>query len=377
MANYKKHIANSIAEIKPYQPGKTSSEVQRLYGLDKVVKLSSNENPLGPSPKVTKALQGLLEEISRYPEDAAPALKAKLVDHLQVSAEQITFGSGSSEIIDSIIRLFLKPGKNMIVTEHSFFLYRVLASMVSGEVKLVKDNNFEQETNAILKAIDAETSLIILANPNNPTGTWIAKNELFNFIRQVPNDVVVVIDEAYYHYMGDASYASAVALIKECPNLIITRTFSKVFALAGMRFGLGLANKEMIELLERVRKSFNVSSLTLIAALAALEDEDFIAESLALNKAGMQQLETFFRELGLQMIATTGNFITVDFGGRAQDIAQKLLMRGVLVRSLVPYGMSNYLRINTGTKDELDFFIEQLQIILNSENLLDQQSSLL
>jgi histidinol-phosphate aminotransferase len=366
MTDHKKHISKSVMNIKPYQPGKTSSEIKRLYDLDKVVKLSSNENPLGPSPKVTKALQSLFEEISRYPEDAAPALKAKLVDYLQVPAEQITFGNGSSEVIDSIIRLFLKPGKNMIVTEHSFFLYRVLANMVSGEVKLVNDNNFEQDTSAILKAIDAKTSLVILANPNNPTGTWIAKEELFNFIRQVPDDVVVVIDEAYYRYMDDTDYASALELIKECPNLIITRTFSKIFALAGMRFGLGIASKEMIGLLERVRKAFNVSSPTLIAALAALEDEEFVAKSLALNKIGMQQLETFFNKLGLQMIATAGNFITVNFGKQAKDIAQKLLTRGVIVRPLVPYGMPNYLRVNTGTKDEIDFFIEQLQIILNN-----------
>lgn len=366
MTDYKKHVAQSVLNIKPYQPGKTSSEIKRTHGLEKVVKLASNENPLGPSPKVTQALQNLSEEISRYPEDAAPELKAKLVEYLQVTAEQITFGNGSSEILDSIIRLFLKPGKNMIVTEHSFFLYRVLANLVSGEVKVVKDNNFEQDSDAVLTAIDAQTSLIILANPNNPTGTWIAKDELFKFIRQVPADVVVVIDEAYYRYMDDTDYASALELIDECPNLIITRTFSKIFALAGMRFGLGMASEDMIALCNRVRKPFNVSAPTLIAALAALEDEDYVTESLALNKTGMQQLEAFFKKLNLEMITTTGNFITVNFGEQAQDIAQQLLERGVIIRSLVPYGMPNYLRVNAGTKDDIDFFSEQLQEVLNS-----------
>lgn len=364
MSDFLKHISDNIQNLKHYQPGKTIEEIQRTYQLDHVVKLGSNENPLGASEKAKQAIIQNIDKISQYPEDAAPNLLHALANYTQTPADHITIGGGSSETLDMIIHLLLHKGDNLIVCEHAFALFQVLALSVDADINIVKDNNFQQDLNGILEAINEKTRLIIIANPNNPTGCWHTHQELFAFIRQVPKDVVIVIDEAYHEYMTHSDYKSALELLPECPNLIVSRTFSKAFGLAGLRFGYCLSSPEIAALLAKLRKPFNVTNLTLIAAEAALNDSAHQQQTIALNQQGMKQLGDYFQEKNLAMLAQAGNFITVKFGENALKIAQELLTQGVIVRPLVPYNMPDYLRVSIGTPQENAYLMQKLDALI-------------
>lgn len=369
MTDYLKYIPENLTNLKPYQPGKTTDEIMRTYGLDSVVKLASNENPLGPSPKVKQAVCNFIQAAARYPEDCAPRLKQALASAADVSPEQIILGAGSSEILEMLARLFLRPGDNLISSEHGFVLYKILATAIGADNNIITDKNYQQDPQAMLAAIDVHTRMIMLANPNNPTGTWLTKQVLFDFIRQVPSDVIVVIDEAYAEYMLDEAYCSSVELIKECNNLVVVRTFSKVYGLAGMRFGYSISSLQVADLLGRLRKAFNVSSVTLVAALAAFEDHAYTQKVVAENMRGCEQLVSCFKELGLPMLAQSGNFITIEVGEQATDIAAALLKQGVIVRPLAPYNMPHHLRISIGTREENDFLIQNLPACLQNPDI--------
>jgi histidinol-phosphate aminotransferase len=360
MPDYLKHIPEHLTALTAYQPGKTSDEIKRTHSLEHIVKLASNENPLGPSPKVKQAVSDFISEITRYPEDSAPHLKQALAAAANTTPEQITLGSGSSEIFEMLARLFLRPGDNLIVSEHAFVLYTILAKAVGAESNIIADQHYQQDTPAMLAAIGPQTRMIMLANPNNPTGTWLDKDTLFDFIRQVPRDVIVVIDEAYSEYMQDTAYASAAPLIAECSNLVVVRTFSKAYGLAGMRCGYAISSAPVADLLSRLRKPFNVSSITLVAALAAFEDQAHLQQVISANAQGREQLAGFFKNLGLPIIAASCNFITVEIGERAADVAAALLKQGVIVRSLAPYNMPHHLRISIGTAAENEIFMRKL-----------------
>jgi len=365
MSDFLQHVHENIKTLKTYQPGKTIAEVQRSYRLKDVVKLASNENPLGPSPKVKQALIEHLDDLSLYPEDAAPELKQALADYTGTSINNIVLGCASSELLEMVARIFLHPGENMIVNERCFGLYKTLAAAIGAEIKIIADSDFQQDLSGILEAINAETRLIMIANPNNPTGSWHPADELFNLIRQVREDIIIVIDEAYYEFMQQAEYKSAVALIEQHPNVIVMRTFSKAFALAGARFGYCICAPQITDLLERIRKPFNVANITLVAALAALQDSEHLQATLANNTQGLQQLTDFFKSMKLPILSAVGNFLTVEFGQSAGKVAQALLEKGVIVRPLLPYKMPYHLRISVGTPRENAIFMEKLREVLS------------
>jgi histidinol-phosphate aminotransferase len=348
-----------------YQTDIAVDALQTDYQLDHVIRLGSNENPLGPSPKVQQALHDYLQKISHYPDDEAIALKQALADYTGVDVAQITLGNGSSDLLEKIARLFLTADSNLIVTEHAFGLYRQLAKMLNIRLKTVNDKNYQQDLTAMLAAIDVNTRLIMLANPNSPTGTWLKATSLFDFIKQVPHDVFIVIDEAYVEYMQDADYQSAIALLNDCPNLIIMRTFSKIFALAGLRFGYCLSSTAIAHQLHTLWKPYEISSAALVGALAALNDKEHLAKSREVNQQGMQQLSDFFNEKQLPMIANSANFITVNFGNKVDFVFNQLLQHGIIVRPLGAYHMPHHLRISIGTADDNQRLITALSTILN------------
>ena len=355
-----KHIHPRINDLIPYQPGKTVSEIQRTYGLNSVVKLASNENPLGCSPKAQLAAQNACHDLASYPEDEAPKLKQTLAELLSIETNQLTLGAGSSEIFDILLQVVMSHGGNMIVSQHAFFLYKVLANSLGIDVKTAPDQNFQQDLDCILNTIDSSTRLIILANPNNPTGTWVSYEKLSAFIANVPEHITIVIDEAYHEYMQIfPDYGSVVPLIAKHPNLVVTRTFSKVYGLAGLRIGYGVTSAEMTNLLNRVRKAFNVSSLTLATAHAALLDQDFVQQSITVNQQGLQQLSQAFTSMNLPMIESAANFITIEVGEQALTLAQQLLGQGVIVRPLLPNQMLNHLRVSVGTTEQNNLFLEK------------------
>lgn len=355
------HIARYIHDLIPYEPGKTVSEIQRTYGLSNVIKLASNENPLGPSPRVIETLQKIDPRvISDYPEDQAPSLHAAIAKINNIQPDQITLGAGSSEIFDLIIQIFLSSGGELLVSEHAWSLYRIFSQALGKKVVIIKDKNYHHDLPSFLKAINDSTRLIIIPSPNNPTGTWISYNELESFITDIPPYITVVIDEAYHEYMTDKRYQTVTGLIKKHPNLIVSRTFSKMYALAGLRIGYSIASAEVAGLINKFRKSFTVSSLALYAAEVALSDHEYIEKTKKINSEGMKQLRQGLQQLGVSIIGDAGNFVCAEFPMKAKRISDELLLAGFIVRPLLPYNMDHHLRISIGTEEQNRALLEKL-----------------
>ncbi len=360
MTRYLDFVDQRIKNLKPYQPGKTAAEIKRTLGLEKIVKLASNENPYGPSPQVIAALQAMSSKIALYPEDQAPLLRQRLSQLLEMPSSQISLGAGSSELLEQLVRIFVHENNAMIISENAFVLYKILGKTVGANVICVKDQQWRADLEAMLKAITNETRMLIIANPNNPTGTWHSFIKLKQFIEKIPKHVIVVIDEAYFEYMQAPEYRSVATLINQHSNLVVMRTFSKIYGLAGMRIGYCVSNAEVADLLNRIRKPFNVSLLSLLAAEVALADQNFINNMITLNQEQRTKMHRSLAELGLNSINNCANFLTVEFGVNAQKVAEQLLQRGVIVRPLMPYNMPHHLRISIGTQAENDYFIAQL-----------------
>ncbi len=358
-------LANlGVQKLVPYQAGKPVSELQRELGLTEIIKLASNENPLGPSPKVTAAIQKEIPELSRYPDGNAFDLKAALAKKYTLSEEQITLGNGSNEILELLARAFLNTETEVIFSQHAFAVYPIVTQAVGAIAKVVPAINYGHDLNAMLAAINDKTRLIFIANPNNPTGTYLTELELSHFLSKVPGHVICVLDEAYYEYVAEADYPNSIPWLKQYPNLVITRTFSKAYGLAGLRIGYSLSSSTMADILNRVRQPFNNNALALIAAETALNDTDYLTETIRLNKAGMEQLKTAFSEMGLSWIESVGNFIAVNLAREAASINTALLHKGVIVRPVANYEMPNHLRISIGTEAENVFFIKALKEVL-------------
>lgn len=368
MTDFLKNIPMQLQQCEPYQPGKTVAELKQMYGLDTVINLSNNENPLGASPRVKEAITHYLDNIAHYPEDAATELRQKLALLNNVAVEQIIFGSGSSEILEMLIRVFMHGKGELIVSQHAYYHYQFLARAANCSTTIITEHNYQTDLDAMLAAIDENTRLIVIANPNNPTGTWLSADALTHFISKVPPHVVVVIDEAYTEYMNEPGFKSMMALLPDCPNLIVVRTLSKAYGLAGLRFGYCVSSKEITQLLNRIRKPFNVANIALIAASAALDDTSHLQKVLAENEHGIQQLSDFFHSMHLSMIAQSCNFITVDFGDKALEISEALLQRGVMVRTLAGYNMLQHLRLSVGTQKENAILIKHLTELLTEPN---------
>jgi len=355
-----------VRAIAPYQPGKPISELAREMGLDekKIVKLASNENPLGVSPKARAAIKKALPELGRYPDGNAFELKAALARRYGVPEECIVVGNGSNDLLEMAAGVFLAPGRAAVYSQHAFAVYPLATQARGAKGIVVPAQNYGHDLPAMLAAITPETRVVFIANPNNPTGTFVPGAELEDFLARVPRDVAVVVDEAYSEYLPPNLRYDSVAWLKKYPNLVLTRTFSKVYGLAGLRVGFGLMHPHVAELLNRVRQPFNVNSLALAAALAALEDRKFVAKSYKMNRAGLAQLERALRTLGLETIPSCANFVTFRVS-RARTVYERLLRRGVIVRPLAGYEMPDHLRVTVGTPKENEKFLKALTAALD------------
>ena len=352
-----------IRSISPYQPGKPITQLARDLGLpvDRIVKLASNENPLGMSPKAQAAVGVAIAGLSRYPDDFA--LKQALAERSGLGMERIVLGNGSNDVLDLVARVFLAPGRSAIFAQYAFAVYPLATISTGGEPIAVAASDYGHDLEAMLAAIRPNTRLIWIANPNNPTGTFLRYAQLKAFLQAVPSNIVVVLDEAYNEYLPPAERVDTTAWLARHGNLVITRTFSKIYGLAGLRIGYALCSAEIADLMNRVRQPFNCNNLALAAAVAALDDHEFVARSYALNRAGMEQIISGLKRLACRHIPSHGNFLTF-YVPEAAAVNQKLLSNGVIVRPIAAYGMPDWLRVTIGTESENSRFLEALEVSL-------------
>ncbi|SDS61394.1 histidinol-phosphate aminotransferase [Halopseudomonas xinjiangensis] len=358
-----------VQKLSPYVPGKPVEELARELGLDPadIVKLASNENPLGPSPLAIQAIQSALPELTRYPDGNGFTLKQALAERFDVSPAMITLGNGSNDILELITRAFVGPQHEVVFSEHAFAVYPIVTQAVGARAVVVPARNWGHDLEAMAEAITPATRLVFIANPNNPTGTWIGRGELEAFLERVPEEVIVVLDEAYTEYVEDSDMPNGLDYLSGRPNLLVSRTFSKAYGLAALRVGYAMSNPAIADAMNRVRQPFNVNSLALAAAVATLGDVNYLAESRLTNRQGMLQLEEGLQLMGLSWILSRGNFVAVDLGREAAPVFQALLREGVIVRPVANYGMPNHLRVTIGLKRENQRFLEALTKVLASD----------
>lgn len=357
-----------VRALQPYQPGKPLQELEREYGIRQAVKLASNENPLGPSPAALQVIRDQLNELARYPDGNGFALKAALAKKHGIEPARITLGNGSNDILELLARAFVTPDHEVVFSEHAFAVYPIVTQAVGATAVVTPARDRGHDLDAMLAAITDRTRLIFIANPNNPTGTWLSDSALERFLQQVPARVLVVLDEAYYEYASDPAmqatdYPDSLRWLDDYPNLVVTRTFSKAYGLAGLRVGYGFSDSVVADLLNRVRQPFNVNSLALAAAEAALGDTPHLQASLQVNVVGMQQLLEGFERLGLASITSVGNFICARVGD-GMRVYDRLLHEGVIVRPVANYGLPEYLRITVGTAEENQRLLDALHKVL-------------
>jgi histidinol-phosphate aminotransferase len=357
-----------VQQLSPYVPGKPVGELARELDLDpaSIVKLASNENPLGPSPKALEAIRAELAELTRYPDGNGFELKSRLAARCGVQINQVTLGNGSNDILDLIARAYLAPGLNAVFSQYAFAVYPIATQAVGARGKVVPAQGFGHDLEAMLAAIDENTRVVFIANPNNPTGTWFGPDALERFLAHVPGNVLVVLDEAYIEYAEGDELPDGLKYLARYDNLLVSRTFSKAYGLAALRVGYAVCSAPIADVLNRVRQPFNVNSLALAAACAALDDADYLVQSREVNDAGMAQLEAGLHGLGLSWIASKANFIAVDFGRDTASINHALLRRGVIVRPIAGYGLPNFLRVSIGLPAENARFLDVLAEVLSA-----------
>lgn len=365
--------APGVRALKPYEPGKPISELQREYGIKDVIKLASNENPLGPSPRAIEAVRDALANLAIYPDGQTHELRLAVANKHALAADCITFGDGSDQIIEFLARTFLQPGYNAVISRHAFAVYAIVTQAVGASIHFAPacptdhpHMPFGHDLDAMLACIDDCTRLVCIANPNNPTGTWLNRAGLRNFLDRVPPKVLVVVDEAYSEYVEEPEYPDCSQWLRYFPNLVVTRTFSKAYGLAGLRIGYSLSHPRVAELLNRVRQPFNVNNLAQVAALAALSDNEHIRKTLQANRDGKRQLQAGLRALGLEWIPSICNFLTVDFKKPALPYYQALLRAGIIVRPVHNYGLPNHLRITIGLPDQNARLLHALKKVLST-----------
>jgi histidinol-phosphate aminotransferase len=360
-----------VRALRPYEPGKPISELERELGITDIIKLASNENPLGPSPAALAALRDALADIALYPDGNGFALKAALAEKHGVSPAQLTLGSGSDHIIELVSRAFLRTGRNAVISRHAFAIYAITAQAAGAELHVADahpadhaDMPYGHDLDAMASLVDADTGVLFIANPNNPTGTWCDRDALSALLRRVRDDLIVVVDEAYFDYVEEARYPDAMQLVGTHPNLVVLRTFSKAYGLAGLRVGYAVSSTDITDLLNRVRLSFNPSSLAQAGALAALRDTDHIERTVELNRTELRRMDEGLTALGLATIPSVCNFVTVDVGRPGREVFQQLLEQGVIVRPLDAYGLPQHLRISVGLPEQNDRLLAALGDIL-------------
>ncbi|MBI2609286.1 MAG: histidinol-phosphate transaminase [Deltaproteobacteria bacterium] len=366
-------VGKNIRNLFPYPPGKPIDEVQRELGVYDVVKLASNENPLGPSPKAIRAVLEVLNQSSFYPEGSCYYLRNKLVQKLnknlllneEIRKDQVIFGNGTNELIELIVRTFCVPGDEVLTSEKAFIMYSLVAEAHGCDVGFspLKDYTFDLE--AIFNNITPQTKLVFIANPNNPTGTYVSQKDLQEFLEKTQEkNVMVVLDEAYCEYVEEKDYPHGIRLLSEFPHLIVLRTFSKIYGLAGFRVGYGVAHPDAISFINKVKSPFNVNNLAQKAAEAALDDEEFVLKTKAVIKEGFTYLYDAFNELGISYVKSSANFIMIDVKQDALLLHERLLRRGIILRPLTAYGLKTHFRVTVGTPVENRKLVSVLTALL-------------
>jgi histidinol-phosphate aminotransferase len=358
-------VPEYIRSLIPYEPGKPIEEVEREYGIANSVKLASNENPLGPSPKAIAAIRAKLDQLHLYPDGDCFYLKQGLSKKLGVLPDQLIFGNGSNEIIELAARTFMRAGDEAVMAEQAFVVYQLIVQAVGGKSKQVPLRQYTHDLGAIAEAVTPNTRMVFLANPNNPTGTIFRRDEWEKFLARISKDVLLIVDEAYFEYVQDADYPDSLKYHQEGRAILTLRTFSKLYGLAGLRIGYGVASKELIALMQRVRQPFNVNAAAQWAALAALDDTEHVTRSLEVNRQGLAYLQAEFDKLGLAFVPSQGNFILVRVGN-GQQIFKQLLGQGVIVRPMGGYKFPEHVRVTVGTMEENRKFIEALQKVVKN-----------
>ena len=356
----------NVRRIAPYIPGKPISETARELGMDEasILKMASNENPLGPSPKALAAIRGALQELHYYPDGSGFELKAVLSRRMGVRPENIVLGNGSNDVLELVARAYLRPSDSAVYSRHAFMVYPLVVQAIGAQHIEVPARDFGTDLEAIAAAVRPDTRMVFLANPNNPTGTFNAWEEIRSLIERLPPTVLAVLDEAYGEYLPDELRSPTPGWLARFPNLVVSRTLSKAFGLAGLRVGYALADPKVAEVMNRVRQPFNVNHLAMVAACAALEDDEFIARSRRVNAEGLDQLRRGFERLGLGYIPSFGNFVTVHVGA-AEQVYKSLLAEGVIVRPIAGYGMPEHLRVTVGLPEHNARFLAALERALD------------
>lgn len=368
MAELFRTAKKNLTGVKNYQPGKPLEELEREYGIKNAVKLASNENALGPSPKAVAAMRTNLSRVHRYPDGGCFYLRKKLSKALGVAPESLIFGNGSDEVLVFAVRAFVGWGDEIIIADPTFLIYEIAAQVENGTVIKVPMKDFRYDLAAMRRRINSKTKLIFIANPDNPVGTYIKEGDLVRFLEEVSGDVIVVLDEAYYEFAKiKKDYPNSLKLLKRFRNLIVTRTFSKAYGLSGLRIGYGIADPAVIAALNKVREPFNVNLLAQSAATAALDDKAHLAKTLKAVREGRDYLLGEFKKLDLFFVDTVTNFVLVDLRRDARDIYEKLLRKGVIVRAMGAWGLKSFIRVTIGKKDENQRFIKALKETLKEQ----------
>ncbi len=365
-----------VQQLTPYQPGKPVEELERELGISNSIKLASNENPLGASPLALNAIAKATSSINYYPDGGGFILSNKLAEKHQIDVSSITLGNGSNDILELVTRAFLTPQHSAVFSQYSFAVYPIVVQAVGAIAKIAKAFPESHESmplghdpDALLSQIDEKTRIIFIANPNNPTGTWLNPSTLEDLFNNIAQNIIIVLDLAYTEYMDEKLKPPINLWLEKFPNLVVTQTFSKVYALAGLRIGYAMSNPEIADILNRVRQPFNTNLLAQTAAVASLQDIEHVSKSVAMNNAGKVFLQNAFSQMQLKYLPTMGNFISVNVarGGLGDGLAlyQKMLEQGVIVRPVANYAMPEYLRITIGTEQQNERFVETLKQCLD------------
>lgn len=359
--------AEGVRALHPYKPGKPVDELQRELGLESIVKLASNESPLGPGAAALAAVAECAPRIGRYPDGNGFALKQALASHHGVPADRLTLGNGSNDVLELVVRAYVSPANSVVFSEHAFAVYPLVTQAAGARATVTPARGFGHDLERMAESVDAETRVAFVANPNNPTGTWLSAAEIEKFLDSVPETVVVVVDEAYFEYVDAPGYESFISRTDDYPNLVVTRTFSKAYGLAGLRVGYAVSSPAVADVLNRVRQPFNVNAMALVAARAALGDVDHLQRSVAVNRSGMQQLTAALDAMSIEHIPSVGNFVAARMPKPGVRIFQALLHEGVIVRPVAEYGMPDFIRVTVGLEDENRRFIEALEKVLGNK----------
>lgn len=364
-------VPEHIYSIRPYKPGKPIEELEREYGISGSIKLASNENPLGPSPKAAEALRSTIGSLHRYPDGSGYRLTRKLAEKLATAPEKIVLGNGSDDVIGMLCRALLTPEDDAVMSAPSFLMYEILVRSVGASPVFVPLKDLAVDLETMLSAVTEKTRMVFVNNPNNPTGTFIRAREFEAFLRRLPPSVTVVLDEAYIEFSRDPDCVNGLSLLGEYPQVAVLRTFSKVYGLAGLRIGYGVMDAELAGLLHRVRQPFNTSSPAQAAAAAALDDDSFLQRTLQMVAAEVDFLQQELGRMGVRCFPTQANFFLVDVEEDGDRFFEKMLRQGVIVRSMVSYGYPQYIRVNAGTREENLRFLRAMKTVLGRNGAED------